>query len=53
MVTRELSAGPALVGSEYRGEEQSQAKIAREQIPFGPTALIVILFDLLIKLDPR
>jgi hypothetical protein len=58
MTTKELYNGPEIT---YRTHEikrqdhkrQEQQKIARYQLPHGPTALLVILFDFLLRIDPR
>jgi hypothetical protein len=53
MITKELIIKPEMVLRNYQAVELEQKELARERIPRGPTALIVLLFDLLIKLDPR
>jgi hypothetical protein len=53
MTTKELYNEPKIKYGKYQLKRQEPQKIARYQIPHGPTALLVILFDLLLRLDPR
>lgn len=53
MTTKELYSEAKIAYRANKVERQEQQKIARYQLPRGPTALLVILFDLLLKLDPR
>ena len=53
MITKGLIGKPETVFRNYQVVEPKQEESARDRIPRGPTALIVLLFDLLIKLDPR
>jgi len=53
MATKELYNGLESTYRIQKFEEREQHKIARDQLPRGPAALLVILFDLLLRLDPR
>jgi len=53
MTTKELYGEPKIKYGTYKVKRHEPQKIARNQIPHGPTALLVILFDLLLRLDPR
>jgi hypothetical protein len=53
MITKELTvkSGPFL--RDYDVVEPKQKESARNHIPRSPIALIILLFDHLIKVDPR
>jgi hypothetical protein len=53
MTTKELYNEPKITYRTGKFERQEQQKIARYQLPHRPMALLVILFDLLVRLDPR
>jgi hypothetical protein len=53
MTTKELFNEPGTTCGTRKIMGQEQRKIARYQIPHGPSALLVILLDLLLRLDPR
>jgi hypothetical protein len=53
MTTKELYNEPKITYRPTRVERQERQNIARYQLPHGPMALLVILFDLLLRLDPR
>jgi hypothetical protein len=53
MINHELIGKPEMVFRNYQMAEPKQKESARDRISRGPTALIVLLLDLLVKLDPR
>ena len=53
MVSKGLLVRPGQILRKYEGEESRQRETARNHIPRSPIALIILLFDFLIKLDPR
>ena len=53
MTTKELYNEPEITYRTHRVKRQEQQKIARYQTPHGLVGLLVILFDLLLRLDPR
>lgn len=53
MTTKEIYPRSQIMCREYKIERRGQEKIVRNRIPHGPVALLVILFDFLLRLDPR
>jgi hypothetical protein len=53
MITKEPTVKPGLVLRNSAVVEPKQKESARNHIPRSSIALIILLFDLLTKLDPR
>ena len=53
MTTMEMTANEQIGSKVDNVEPQEPATIARYQTPGGFTGLVVLLMDLLVRLDPR
>jgi hypothetical protein len=53
MINKGLTVKPELIQRKYEREKSQQRETARNHIPRSPMALIILLFDFLIKIDPR
>jgi hypothetical protein len=53
MTTMEMTANQQVVNKADNVEPQEPATIARYQTPGGFTGLVVLVMDLLVRLDPR